>query len=697
MAQPTFAEGYPPRRNEQEIDRNSGTSRRAQSVSGPRPLPGRQHAHHSGNWSSDGSQRGVDISYNLPHSNSSSPNNPLQTFATQQPQPYASSRSPHSQQQSLNETQFPVYPANHTRQFNPYEAANQPPNFGAPQPPDEASSMQVVQTKFAEFVGDEGNTLHNGLNANQVTMIALGCTFGTGLLVGSGSALHEGGPLGLLISYIFVCSICYCVMTSLGEMATHVHHKKGFIGSVSSYVHPSVGFALGWTYLSQFFFIPAGHINTASIIMHYIGFRVDLDENITTGHETPIPPNAWRIIFITIVVGINCLGIRAFGHFEFWLSTFKVCVLVTLIVFGLVIDMGAGPLKTDDPHLWGGPGGYFWRPPHGPFGHPTWAYVNWEGGLQLFWGFWSTQVRALFALMGIELLGVIVGEVANPRISVPKAVRRTCALVFTLYLFGVAIIGLICSSQDKTFMSENPIVSHGGLKSPFIIAANRLVVRGIVPSVCGAIVIFALSSATSNFYTGTRILHGLALDGQAPAVFKNVTAAGRPVLALGVLMAFCFICYVGDDENTNVFEYVLDLTTTAGAIGWICILWAHIRFRKMLKMKGVRLDTLRYRAPLHPIGTWLALLGVIVITLFKGIGPYANRGVRGVIVAYLCLLIFVVLIFVHKHLYGGSFTDLSNIDVQKDMEDVIAEEEEWEERQRNGNLPPWWKRLSEYI
>jgi hypothetical protein len=70
-------------------------------------------------------------------------------------------------------------------------------------------------------------------------------------------------------------------------MATYLPHKKGFIGFVSRYVHQacvhpwkmklrgdlltlcpyanSVGFGLGWTYLCQFLFVPASHINTASI------------------------------------------------------------------------------------------------------------------------------------------------------------------------------------------------------------------------------------------------------------------------------------------------------------------------------------------------------------------------------------------------------------------------------------------------
>ena len=57
-------------------------------------------------------------------------------------------------------------------------------------------------------------------------MIALGGAVGTGLIIGSGTALRRGGPLGLVLGYSFVGFVCYMVMTSLGEMAAYLPHKK---------------------------------------------------------------------------------------------------------------------------------------------------------------------------------------------------------------------------------------------------------------------------------------------------------------------------------------------------------------------------------------------------------------------------------------------------------------------------------------
>jgi yeast amino acid transporter len=71
-----------------------------------------------------------------------------------------------------------------------------------------------------------------------------------------------------------------------------------------------------------------------------------------------------------------------------------------------------------------------------------------------------------------------------------------------------------------------------------------------------AIVVFALSCASNAFYTGSRVLYGLALDHQAPAVFRKVTVGGRPLLALGFLGAWCFSSYMGQVEDKSGMFYM---------------------------------------------------------------------------------------------------------------------------------------------
>lgn len=103
----------------------------------------------------------------------------------------------------------------------------------------------------------------------------------------------------------------------------------------------------------------------------------------------------------------NYLGIELFGELEFWLSSFKVIIIVGIIIFSLVIACGGGPDGD-------APGFRYWHHP-GAF-----AELYADGALGKFLGFWSVMVNATFAYLGTELVGVTAGEAQNPRRSIPK-------------------------------------------------------------------------------------------------------------------------------------------------------------------------------------------------------------------------------------------------------------------------------------
>ncbi|CAG8726428.1 15302_t:CDS:2, partial [Acaulospora colombiana] len=161
------------------------------------------------------------------------------------------------------------------------------------------------------------NTTHRALDANQerrtahdVTMITLGVPDLSSLIrvqlihnllvhQGSGTALYEGGPLGILIAFGFVGAY-QAPQTEMEKELTALLHDdesmRGFVGFASRYIHPAVGFGLGWTYVFQFLFVPASHINTAAIVMEYSGYTVSLDYQ-PIGSSNPVPVAVWRLIF----------------------------------------------------------------------------------------------------------------------------------------------------------------------------------------------------------------------------------------------------------------------------------------------------------------------------------------------------------------------------------------------------------------
>lgn len=73
---------------------------------------------------------------------------------------------------------------------------------------------------------------------------AIGGALGTGLIIGTGSALAKAGPASILISYSIVGIIVYVVMCALGEMATWLPTAGGFANYATRFVDPALGFSL---------------------------------------------------------------------------------------------------------------------------------------------------------------------------------------------------------------------------------------------------------------------------------------------------------------------------------------------------------------------------------------------------------------------------------------------------------------------
>lgn len=59
--------------------------------------------------------------------------------------------------------------------------------------------------------------------------------------------------------------------------------------------------------------------------------------------STKINNGVFIAIFIVIIALVQAPGVRWFGEFEFWASSFKIIVLCGLIIMGIVLDLGGGP------------------------------------------------------------------------------------------------------------------------------------------------------------------------------------------------------------------------------------------------------------------------------------------------------------------------------------------------------------------
>uniref|UniRef100_A0A8H7NBY2 Amino acid permease/ SLC12A domain-containing protein n=1 Tax=Bionectria ochroleuca TaxID=29856 RepID=A0A8H7NBY2_BIOOC len=191
-------------------------------------------------------------------------------------------------------------------------------------------------------------SLHKELKARHISMIAIGGALGTGLLVGTGQALAESGPGSLLIAFLFMGAIIFMIMAAIGEIAAWLPLSAGFAGYATRYCHPALGFALGWTYWFNYALAAPDQLTAVALVIQFWVPR-----------ET-VNPGVFIAIFIVMIFSINYFGgIKFFGEFEFWLSSFKVIVIVGIILLSLVIACGGGPSgEATGFRYWKDPGAF---------------------------------------------------------------------------------------------------------------------------------------------------------------------------------------------------------------------------------------------------------------------------------------------------------------------------------------------------
>ena len=89
------------------------------------------------------------------------------------------------------------------------------------------------------------------LKSRHIQFIALGGTIGTGLFLGIGKAFTQAGPLSLLLGYSAAGFAIFCMMMSLGEMATWLPLPGAIPQFCTRYVDGAMGFAVGWNVSAQ--------------------------------------------------------------------------------------------------------------------------------------------------------------------------------------------------------------------------------------------------------------------------------------------------------------------------------------------------------------------------------------------------------------------------------------------------------------
>ncbi|KAK6085705.1 Dicarboxylic amino acid permease 3 [Seiridium cupressi] len=431
------------------------------------------------------------------------------------------------------------------------------------------------------FTKPEG--VKRGLSQRHIQMIALAGAIGTGLFLGSGKAIQRAGPVGTLIGYAAIGGLVICVMLCLAELSSLAPVSGAYVRHAEYFVDPALSFAIGWVAVyGPCVSVPSEWVAVSTVVRYW----TDLHSGI--------------IIAICLVVRVvsfltNIFLIRIFGEVELVSSMLKIALIIGLILFGLIYDLGGVPGQQ---RL----GFWYWVEP-GAFGE---GYLV-GGGVGRFCGFFSVFVNAVYSFAGVETTSIAAAETKNPRRNIPRAAKHIFVRVFIFYILSLFIVGLIVPSDDPGLLQS----TGNAAQSPFVIAAEKAGVK-VLPSIINAVVITsAWSSGNHGLLQGSRSLYALALEDKAPAFFKRTSRWGIPYLCVIFQSSFMFLAYMSLNSGSNtVFGWLSNLTASSTLAVWIVIGICSLRLRWAMEKQGIPQEELPYSAPFQPylahVTTWFS-------------------------------------------------------------------------------------------
>ncbi|WP_176747125.1 amino acid permease [Actinomyces sp. HMSC075C01] len=404
--------------------------------------------------------------------------------------------------------------------------------------------------------------LQRHLTNRHVQLIAIGGAIGTGLFMGSGKTIALAGP-GVFLVYTIIGFFLFLVMRALGEVLLSNLSYKSFADVAHDLIGPWAGFFVGWTYYVCWLVTAVVEV---IVITGYMDFW-----------WPDLPRWIMPVVTVVLLFFLNLATVKAFGEIEFWFSIIKIVAIMALVAVGVVmVVMG--------------------------FTAPNGAHAQisniWSGGVfpKGASGFFGAFQIAIFAFVGTELVGTAAAEAKDPEVTLPRAINAIPMRIVLFYLGALAAI-----------MAVTPWREINPEDSPFV-AMFSLAGLGVAAGLVNFVVLTAAASSTnSGVYSTSRMLFGLSWAGNAPHVFRRLTARSVPGASLVFTCAFLLtsipLLYTSQ-SIIAAFTKVTSVAIVLFILVWCIIVVSYLRFRSL---RPELHEASAFRLPGGRVTAWLSL------------------------------------------------------------------------------------------
>lgn len=377
-------------------------------------------------------------------------------------------------------------------------------------------------------------SLQKKLLPRHITLMAMGGVIGTGIFKGSTETIRLAGP-GVILTYILAGLLLLVVMGIIAEMATVYpnYNMKDFIRAA---LGERVSFIIGWMYCFMWLTVCVIEVLAAGSFLQF--------------WMPGVPLWLLSLICAIFIIAINMMSVGQLGELEFWLAGIKIAMIIVFIMLGISLLFGILP-TANPPYL----ANYV---QHGGFFPNGWTAI------------FPALLVVIFSYGGSELIGLTLTETENPAKVMPRVVKNFILRVILFYTLPILIIcGLIPWNQlnDQS--------------SPFVQVLSATGLTGSAHVMNFILITAVLSAANSGIYGATRMLHSMAMNGEAPHLLARTTERGVPrnslLLCALVLLGGSILAYAAQD---NLFRLLVAVPGFVVLIVWITICLAQLKLRK---------------------------------------------------------------------------------------------------------------------
>ncbi|WP_423801911.1 amino acid permease [Neobacillus sp. SAB-20_R2A] len=420
------------------------------------------------------------------------------------------------------------------------------------------------------------NDLQRGLKQRHITMISIGGTIGTGLFLASGNVVSKAGALGGPIAYLVIGLLVFVLMKGLGEMSTFMPVPGAYTSYSGLFVHPVLGFMVGWN-LSINGFLGLG--------AEIVGGGMILNQFFPS-----VPPTVFCIIISLLILALNLIDVKSYGEAEYWFAGIKVVAIIIFLIVGVLMIFGL-------------------------IGHQGFIGLsNWTDKSMFPNGFAAVilmMTGVIWSYLGVETVITASGETENPQKNVPKAINTIFFRVLLFYVGTVTVMGLVVPYKEVSVLNNG----YAGLFS----------LAGIpgAAAIMNIVILTSLASAANSMiYAISRTLVALSKEGKAPKALGKVNKRGIPmnavILTLFLGQVSLITNFVSPDK---VFVWLISIAGFNTLLGWFGSFLSHYKFRKWLVANGGSVDKLKFKMNIYPLPTIICLIALVAIAAYTAYSP----------------------------------------------------------------------------